>query len=511
MYFLWGNQQRHQLQEELVGSVKSALFINGTWVEGSSTRKMHISSPSDELILKTMNAGSSANVDAAVSAARAAHGKWRDLPDRVRSGFLNKLGSLILRDASRLASLESLCSGMCFQDALFSMHSSAACFQTFSQLCFSPHGVVLPPFSNLSDPSEQCAQKTPHCNCTSITQREPLGVVGLITPFNYPLEMGVWKMAPALAAGNTVVWKPPEQAPLTGQALSQLIVEAGFPEGVINIVQGFGEEVGAALASHLDVDCIGFTGSTNSGVRVQVAAAQSNLKRCNLELGGNASLIVCDDYDIERAAQIAMACFANNGQSCTSTRRIFVPRSKRDAFLNAIASLASKRQLGHALDPSVEQGPMIDGSALNRCLGAVKAATQNDGADVVFGGFRATFPKGYFMSPTCVIGLKDTAPLVKDELFGPVMVVLPYTTLDEALSRANSTVYGLSSNVLTNDIAQAHKVSRGLKVGTVWINGADAMNATTPFGGAKRSGYGKDLGQDALLSYSHVKTITTVF
>ena len=479
-------------------------FIDGKFGIVAKGREIIVSSPSNEKQLKLRHAlfsTTAVEVDVAVGAARHCYeSTWKHSTPEMRSNALRHIASLIRENATRLAQLDSLSCGLCLADSKVSMESCASCFDFFASIVWSSQGKVLP----------SVLQGSAHS--TSVLQ--PLGVWGLITPFNYPLEMGVWKIAPAIAAGNTVVWKPPEVAPLSGILLSKLLGESSadvIPKGLINIVHGYGNDCGAALCGHPDVDGVSFTGSIPAGKAVQVSAAQSNLKRVNLELGGNAPAIVAADYDLQKAATaLVTGCFTNSGQSCTSTRRIFVPKEKHMEFLEIAGTLAAERKLGHALDIGVTQGPMIDGHPLNRAMEAVDDAVKKDNAAVVVGNFRPTFPCGYFLAPTIITGMKHTAPIVANELFAPVMCVVPYDTIDDAIKMANDSKYGLSANAFTNHIDLARRFSTELHAGTVWINGVDAMNGVTPFGGVKMSGYGKDLGEASLASYSNVKTITTV-
>lgn len=502
LYF-WGTDLQAHVKDVRRGHFIDNEFLPTPKSFNSGVRCLLASSPSDELPVAVVAdiGGQAAVVDKAVAAADAATKRgaaWgRDgATCAERADILLKLATALETRSDEIATVEALCSGMCLADARFSVRSSVDVFRRFAAVAMLPAGSVLPPFTSAG------------AHATAITRREPVGVVGLITPFNFALEMGAWKIAPALAAGNAVVWKAPEQAPLSAQILAECAAAAGVPPGVVNVVHG-DREAGEALVKHPRVGLIGFTGSTAAGAQIQVLAAQSGVKRCNLELGGNAPLLVCDDFDMEAAARISMACFSNNGQSCTSTRRIYVPARRLKEFLMALQPLVEKRKLGHALDPEVEQGPMISGTALARVIAAVQRA-ERQGASLVCGGYRATFTAGYFMAPTVVTHIAPTDPLVAQELFGPVMVVRTYETLDAAFEEIDASSYGLSANVLTRDIDLAQQASERLPAGTVWINGADIMNATTPFGGIRSSGYGKDLGTASLDGYSNAKTIITV-
>jgi acyl-CoA reductase-like NAD-dependent aldehyde dehydrogenase len=323
--------------------------------------------------------------------------------------------------------------------------------------------------------------------------------------------MGIWKIAPALAAGNTVVWKTAPQTPLSAMLLADLCRRAQFPKGVINILHG-ADECGKALSQSRDVQLIGFTGSVEVGVAVQTAAAASNLKRCQLELGGNAAIIADDTVDASRIAGLAMSCFSHSGQSCTSTRRLLIPHAAIKDVIGSLVQRLKARKMGHALDPGVEQGPLISAAARARVVDRVKEAVRVGHAVQICGGFATeAFPAGHFMTNTLLLCEDPAVPIVQEELFGPVLCITPYMSLDHAIEMANSTPYGLSANVLSNNPNHIHRLASELQAGTVWVNCADAMNGTTPFGGVKKSGYGKDLGLLGLEGYSSMKTVTQSF
>ena len=491
--------------------LRIANYIGGEFVAARGSDSLIVESPSDEKSLITVQSSSAVDVENAVGAARRAFPSWSGKTPHQRATALHRLAALMKRDARRLAELDALCGGLCLTDALQSVASCVSCIETSASMAITtPSGFHIASFSASSSCSS--SNDTTDGSKSEIFYPEvlrcPIGVCGFITPFNYPLEMGVWKFAPALAAGNTVVWKTSELAPLSAMRIAELCREAEFPRGVLNIVHG-GPSCGDALSKSQDVQLIGFTGSISTGVKVQVAAASSNLKRCQLELGGNAALIVDDGISPACVARTSMSCFTHSGQSCSSIRRLLVPEKSVMAVVSAIVELIKARKVGHALDPSVEQGPLVSAAALHRVVNDVKEAVRLGQAHQICGGFRAaSFPAGYFMSNTLLLCEDSTVPIVQNESFGPVLCLIPYHTLDQAIDVANGTSYGLSANVLSNNPHVLREVTMRVQAGTIWVNCADAMNATTPFGGLKRSGYGKDLGLLALDGYSTMKTIT---
>ena len=466
-----------------------------------------VENPSEGTSLCSFNAATTSILAAAVDAAQDVQKRrWGRLPPLERSITLRRLGGLVQENKEKFAMLEAVCSGMCIRDARESMDSCAQCFDIAASLSLAHHGSVLRSFTHNGR------------QVSSTTRVEPLGVCAFITPSNYPLELGIWKMAFSLAAGNTVVWKPPESAPLTAMFLGELMTQNGVD--VVNIVHG-GSDVGTLLSTHKNIDLVGFTGSRAVGQQV-LNAASSTSKRVQLELGGNSSLIYDGTTSVSSCVTLAMQCFSNSGQSCTAIRRCFVPRDKLWEFLETLVARITLRSLGHALEPLTEQGPMHSGRALQKVLDAIGDATKL-GAEIVVGGCRAIFPGGYFMSPTILLIQKHLHHLVQEETFGPVLCVIPYDPVDvvepsasekattcNLLSMCNSTTYALSSVVCSNDAAFIERCTQQIAAGTLWVNTVDAMNATTPFGGVRAgSGFGKDLGLDALTQYSNIKVVTT--
>ncbi len=339
------------------------------------------------------------------------------------------------------------------------------------------------------------------------TRHEPIGVIGQIIPWNYPLLMQAWKLAPALATGNTIVMKPAEQTPLSALRLGELIVEAGFPEGVVNLLPGFGSTAGAAIARHMDVDKVAFTGSTEVGRLIMEAAAKSNLKRISLELGGKSPNIIFADTDLDDAVEGAhLGLFVNQGQSCCAGSRVFVEETIYDEFVEKSIARARRRRVGDPLDPRTDQGPQVSESQFDRILGYIEAG-KREGATLACGGERVG-DRGYFIQPTVFSDVRDEMKIAREEIFGPVMSIIPFKDMDEVIARANRTTYGLAAGVWTRDIKKAHAVANSMRAGTVWVNCYHVLDTRAPFGGYKQSGMGRELGEYGLQQYTEVKTVT---
>jgi aldehyde dehydrogenase (NAD+) len=338
------------------------------------------------------------------------------------------------------------------------------------------------------------------------TRHEPVGVVGQIIPWNFPMLMQAWKLAPALATGNTVVMKPAEQTPLSALRIGELIVEAGFPEGVVNLLPGFGPTAGAAIASHMDVDKVAFTGSTEVGHLIMEAAAKSNLKRVSLELGGKSPNIVFADVDLDEAVEGAhFGLFFNHGQCCCAGSRVFVEEKIYEQFVEKSGARARKRTVGDPFDPQTEQGPQVDQAQFDKVMGYIDSG-RREGANLVCGGERVG-DRGYFIQPTVFSEVQDDMKIAKEEIFGPVMSIIPFKSLDEVVARANRTDYGLAAAVWTRDIQKAHAVANSVRAGTVWVNCYNILDTRAPFGGFKQSGIGRELGEYGLQQYTEVKTV----
>jgi phenylacetaldehyde dehydrogenase len=346
---------------------------------------------------------------------------------------------------------------------------------------------------------------TPGARYLAYTLREPVGVVGQIIPWNFPLLMAAWKLGPALAAGCTVVLKPAEQTPLSALRLGELIVEAGFPEGVVNIVTGYGETAGAALAAHPDVDKVAFTGSTAVG-KLVLGAASGNLKKVSLELGGKSPNIVLRDADLDVAIPgAASGIFFNQGQCCCAGSRLFVEQPMFDRVVEGVAEEAKKIKIGPGLDPTTQMGPLVSDEQLARVCGYLESGFA-EGAKAVVGG-RKLGHKGYFVEPTVLVDTKPDMQVIREEIFGPVVAAIPFKDVDEVVSAANDTIFGLAAAVWTRDISKAHRIAAELHSGTVWINCYNIFDAALPFGGYKQSGWGREMGHDALDLYTQVKAV----
>jgi aldehyde dehydrogenase (NAD+) len=434
-----------------------------------------------------------ADVDKAVKAARAAfEGPWRKLRASERGRLLYRLADLIEANAEELARIESLDSGKPLSIARsVDVAKTVACYRYFAGWADKVQGKTIP-----IDGDFFC-----------YTRHEPIGVVGQIIPWNYPMLMQSWKLAPALATGNTVVMKPAEQTPLSALRIGELILEAGYPDGVVNLLPGFGPTAGAALARHMDVDKVAFTGSTEVGRLIMTAAAQSNLKRVTLELGGKSPNIIFEDTDLDAAVEGAHAgIFVNQGQSCCAGSRVFVEEKIYRQFVEKSVARAAKRRVGNPLDPTTDQGPQVDQSQFDRIMGYIDSG-RDEGATLAYGGERVG-NRGYFIRPAVFADVQDDMKIAREEIFGPVMSVIAFKDLDEVITRANRTVYGLAAGVWTRDIKKAHAVANGMRAGTVWVNCYHVLDTRAPFGGFKQSGMGRELGEYGLQEYTEVKTVT---
>ena len=470
------------------------MFIDGKWVESVSGKTFETINPSTGDVICEVAEGDKADVDLAVKAARKAFesGPWSKLAPAGRGVLLNKLADAMESHLDELAALESLDNGKPISDARNAdLPLSIACFRYYAGWADKNYGQTIP-FS----PDYFC-----------YTRHEPIGVVGQIIPWNFPLLMQSWKWGPALACGNTVVLKPAEQTPLTALRLAKLAQDVGFPDGVINVVPGYGPTAGAALSGHMDVDKIAFTGETGTGKIVMTAAAQSNLKRVSLELGGKSPNVVFADADLDAAVEGAyFGLFFNQGQCCTAGSRLFVQESIYEEFVAKMVAKAKSRRVGDPFDTSTEQGPQVSQEQFDRVMGYIDAG-QKGGAKMLFGGQRVG-DRGYFIQPTIFTDVKDDMKIAKEEIFGPVMSILKFKDVDEVIARGNATFYGLAAAVWTKDISKAIKLSNALRAGTVWVNCYDVFDASAPFGGFKMSGIGRELGSYALQLYTEVKTVT---
>jgi len=472
------------------------LFIDGKWVDAESGKTFETPNPATGATLAEVAEADKADIDKAVIAARRAfEGKWSKMSARDRGRLLYKLSQLIEANAPELAALETADNGKPIRESQYvDIPQVVENFEYFAGYATKIEGETIPVPGQMFN----------------YTLREPLGVCGQIIPWNFPLLMAAWKLAPALAAGNTIVLKPAEQTPVNAMELGKLIQEAGFPDGVVNIVPGYGETAGAALASHPGIDKIAFTGSTEVGKIVAREAAQ-NLTKVSLELGGKAPNIVFADADIEQAVNGAMmGIFFNQGQVCCAGSRLFLHEEVKDEFLDNFKNRAAKVKVGDPMNAATQMGPQVSEEQLNRIKGYVDIA-RGEGATVLTGGespqLEGDFGNGYFFQPTIFSEVKNQMRVAQEEIFGPVVSVITFKDEEDLLKQANDTLYGLSAGIWTRDITRAHRFARDIKAGTVWINTFNMFNAASPFGGYKHSGYGREMGKHALEMYTHVKSV----
>ncbi len=474
------------------------MLIDGRWVQAASGETFPTYDPATGEVICQAPSGDKADIDAAVQAARAAfeNGPWRRMTASERGRLIWKLADLLERDLEEFAALESLDNGKPLTVArVADVPLAVDLFRYMAGWCTKIHGDTFP----ISVPY------APGARFFAYTQREPIGVVGQIIPWNFPLLMAAWKLGPALATGCCVVLKPAEQTPLSALRLGELIQEAGIPDGVVNIVTGFGETAGAALAAHPGIDKIAFTGSTEVG-KLIVRAASNDLKKISLELGGKSPNIVFDDADLEAAtAGAANAIFFNHGQCCCAGSRLYVQRKSFDKVVDGVAAAAGKIKLGPGSAPDTEMGPLVSEEQLNRVLGYMQAG-EREGARAVVGGGRHG-DRGYFVKPTVLVDARPGMKVMDEEIFGPVVCAVPFKEPDEVLSAANNSVYGLAAAVWTRDVSKAHQLAGELRAGTVWVNCYNIFDAALPFGGYKQSGWGREMGSEVLELYTQTKAV----
>jgi aldehyde dehydrogenase (NAD+) len=470
------------------------LLIGNKWVDALSGKTFPTINPATGETIAQVAEADAADVDKAVGAARAAFekGAWRKMSASQRGQLMYRLADLVEKNMEELAQLESLDNGKPYQVALAAdLPLTIACYRYYAGWADKIQGKTIP------------VQGRYFC----YTKHEPVGVVAQIIPWNFPLLMQAWKLGPALSCGCTVVMKPAEQTPLSALRVAELALEAGFPEGVLNMLPGYGPTAGAALARHMDVDKVAFTGSTEVGHLIMRAAADSNLKRVTLELGGKSPNIIFADAEMDKAVEGShQALFFNQGQCCCAGSRTFVEEKCYDEFVSKSVERAKKRTVGNPFDKNTEQGPQVDQEQFNKVMGYIDAG-KKDKAKLMTGGNRVG-DKGYFIEPTVFADVQDDMTIAREEIFGPVMSILKFKDLSEVVDRANKSLYGLAAAVWTKDITKAHAIADGVRAGTVWVNCYDVFDAAAPFGGFKQSGIGRELGEYGLANYTEVKTVT---
>lgn len=473
-------------------------LVDGKWVPAVSGKTFEVYNPADGSIIAHVPDSEGEDIRRAVRAARQAfNGRWSKMTPSERGKIIWRIADLILKYADELAELESIDNGKPRAVArVADVPLAADLFHYMAGWATKIEGNTIP-ISVLYAPGAKFH---------AFTSREPVGVVGQIIPWNFPLLMAAWKLGPALTTGNTVVLKPAEQTPLSALRLAEILLEAGLPEGVVNVVTGYGETAGAALAAHEDVDKIAFTGSTEVG-KIIVRAAAGNLKKVSLELGGKSPNIIFKDVaDLDAAIQgAANAIFFNHGQCCCAGSRLMIEKDVFDKVVDGVAQRAKKIKVGPGLDPNTEMGPLVSTEQLQRVTGYM-AQGLRDGACYLSGG-RRRGDKGYFVEPTVIRDVKPNMSIVREEIFGPVVVAEPFTDPEELLPRANQTNYGLAAGVWTRDISKAHKVAAGLRAGTVWVNCYNIFDSALPFGGYKQSGWGREMGHEVLNLYTQTKAV----
>jgi len=470
------------------------MLIGGKWVDAVSGKTFETRNPATGEVLAHVAEADSADVDQAVKAARKAFesGPWPEMSPSERGRLLWKLSDLIEKHREELAQLETLDNGKpIFFSRIVDVATCIDVFRYLAGMATKIEGTTIP----ISAPGKYFAYSL----------REPVGVAGQIIPWNFPLIMAAWKLAPALAVGCTCVLKPAEQTPLTALRLGELIQEAGFPDGVVNIVPGFGETAGAALAAHPGVDKIAFTGSTEIG-KLIAHAATGNLKKVSLELGGKSPNVIFADADLAAAIPGSTnAIFFNQGQICTAGSRLFVHKSIFDKVVDGVAQASMKFRVGPGIDSSTNMGPLVSKEQLDRVCGYLESGAR-EGATAVAGGHKMG-GAGYFVEPTVLVDVKPQMKVVREEIFGPVVTAIPFSEPEEVMTFANDTIYGLASAIWTRDISKAHRLAAKLRAGTVWINCYNVFDPALPFGGYKQSGWGREMGSKAVELYTETKSV----
>lgn len=468
-------------------------FIDGKWVPAASGKTFATINPATEQTIAEVAEGDQEDINAAVAAARKAFdsGPWSRMDARQRGRLMYKLADLLEDNLDELAALESLDNGKPIRDSRAAdVPLTIDCLRYYAGFADKIHGDTIPINGNYF----------------TYTRKEAVGVVGQIIPWNFPMLMTAWKWGPALAAGCTIVMKPAEQTPLTCLRMASLAQEAGIPDGVINIVPGFGPTAGGALVKHADVDKIAFTGE-DATAKIIMREAADSLKRLTFELGGKSPNVIYSDCDIDAAVQGAhFGLFFNQGQCCCAGSRVFVEESIHEEFVSRMVKMNMDRKLGNPLDPATEQGPQVDQNQYDKIMDFINRG-KNQGAELISGGNRHG-DTGYFIEPTVFDNVQDDMDIAQLEIFGPVMSILKFKNTDEIIERANKTHFGLAAAVWTKDITKAHQLAAKIRAGTVWVNCYDVFDAAAPFGGFKQSGQGRELGAEGLKPYLETKTVT---
>jgi acyl-CoA reductase-like NAD-dependent aldehyde dehydrogenase len=470
------------------------LLINNEWRPSASGGIMEVINPATEEVVASVASADTADVDAAVSAARAAlNGPWGQLSARERGRLVSKFASRLLERVDEVARLETLHNGKPISESRhIEIPAAAECFEYFAGWADKVMGETIPVKGNY----------------LTYTLREPIGVVAAIVPWNFPLLLAAWKVAPALACGNTVILKPASQTPLTAIALGEIAVEVGLPPGVLNVITGPGSKVGQAIVEHPGIDKIAFTGDTSTGKSIMRSAAET-LKKITLELGGKSPNIVLADADLEAAIRgVTIGIFYGKGEVCAAGSRLLVDRSIKSEFIDKLAARVKKMTIGDPMDPRTKFGAVSSKKQLETVLRYIESG-KKEGATLVAGGQRADIGtgKGYFVQPTVFADVQPEMTISREEIFGPVLASIEYADLDEAIAKANDTQYGLAAGIWTRDIKKAHYVARKLQAGTVWINTYNIYDAAAPFGGYKQSGFGREMSAHALEHYTQVKSV----
>ncbi|MBT2618890.1 MULTISPECIES: aldehyde dehydrogenase family protein [unclassified Bacillus (in: firmicutes)] len=481
----------HPKTLEFLKETKKKLYINGEWEESIEGNTFKTINPATGEVLATIHEAGEKDVDAAVEAASSAfeEGIWPEMSSYDRSRLMHKLADLIERDIDVIAQLDTLDNGKSINELKNGdIPNAIETLRYYAGWTTKMTGQTIPISHSY----------------LNYTEHEPVGVVGQIIPWNFPFMMALWKIAPALATGCTIILKPAEQTPLSALYLATLIEEAGFPKGVINIINGFGKTAGDALVKHPKVNKIAFTGSTPVG-RVIMKEAANTMKRVTLELGGKSPNIILPDADLDKAIPgVFSGIMVNQGQVCCAGSRVFIPDHLYNEVVERLVDYAKEVKLGNGLNETTEMGPLVSERQQETVTSYIKKGIE-EGATLLVGGERSE--KGYFVSPAVFADVGDEMTIAKEEIFGPVVVAMPYSSIDEVVKRANSSQYGLAAGLWTENLKNAHKISRKLKAGTVWVNCYNITNSAAPFGGYKESGFGREMGSYALDNYTEVKSV----